>query len=416
VAALESVHDGLSDADLRLLTTQADSSDRTLTATGVAEIYGSPHYQVGNLRYGNLGSRMNDALGGDLAPARSNGRRHFWTILAHGEKHKGRDFEWTMHGELAEAVRIVFGGHGSSRPDDEIEHGVARPSSLVRKGKFGRGKGNALPANVKAPVKPKISQLGGHEIASVPKKMATKPHAPKSKTAKQQKQIERAKALGVTVDELRSADLNASAASQGLADLGKAERRELVARRLGISKTELTLVRDALAGKVEPDDRLRVTGLVQLVSERSGWAEVDAAERSRVKKAKPKAATKSKKAKKAQLPKTVGSKRGPSGETPVYVTKWGNVVHMYSDCHSTRGFRNQLEADPFIYQVLVKDPCCRGRKTCGTCSRHDSMRGRKIEQVLRRLHGEAFDEGRWAASGWNRPLPTGRVINPNAKR
>jgi hypothetical protein len=107
-AALESILDELSQGDVELLRHQASLPDHTMTAADVAEVYGSNSYQAGNLRYGKLGSRLNEALGGDLTPARPNGRHHYWALLAQGETGSSGLFEWTMRQPLVEAIREVF--------------------------------------------------------------------------------------------------------------------------------------------------------------------------------------------------------------------------------------------------------------------------------------------------------------------
>jgi hypothetical protein len=258
----------------------------------------------------------------------------------------------------------------------------------------------------------------GRVSKQAPRKRPQKParamkKAVKKKVSAEAKAVARreslARMLGLSAAVLRRAEANDERASAGLGGVSKKRKREFAARRLGITSKELGLVRSALNGTVENGQRTRVALLVETVASRTGWAEDPpvpkpsvAGKASKTKAAPAKASTKA------------GGKVG--NDTTVFVTKWGNVVHPYANCHSTRGFRKAAEKDPAIYRVSAKDPSCRGRRVCGTCSNGDGRKAKSVDEVLRRLHGAAFDEQRWEKEGWSRPVPSGPVINPKGSR
>jgi hypothetical protein len=224
-----------------------------------------------------------------------------------------------------------------------------------------------------------------------------------------------ASVLGVSVAELGVARLAESRASSGLSGISKKERLRLSAQRLGVSPEELTILRQALGGRVS--NRQRASAAIRAVLTRAAAGGI-----------KPSVAKNAQKSGKALASQTAGSRVAPSKHKPsrkssakpstlkaspgaIYVTKWGNVVHLYWDCANARGFRHRGEPDADLYKVDVSDPCCRGRRVCATCNNISGVTGAAVERKLRSLHGKAFDERDWERRGWTRPMPKGKPIN-----
>lgn len=63
-----------------------------------------------------------------------------------------------------------------------------------------------------------------------------------------------------------------------------------------------------------------------------------------------------------------------------------------------------------MYVVEVHDPCCRGRRVCGTCARSDQRQKLEVDRLLRKHHGRAYDDEDWEQLGWDSTLPTGSPI------
>lgn len=209
--------------------------------------------------------------------------------------------------------------------------------------------------------------------------------------------------LGVILAQLKAAQAADVAAATGLGGMTAAARRDATARRLGITTPELKLLRLALQGTV-PADRNRAASLIRLIA---GGDQLPApAAPGRF--GRPVRPTGS--------PPAAPRGRRPAGpparknDLPAYVTTWGNVVHLYWDCLNTRGFRHVTELDPDVYQVSPRDPCCRGRRVCGTCKEANSRTADRLALELFRFHGKPFDEAEWAKGGWYRPRPTGVPI------
>lgn len=79
---------------------------------------------------------------------------------------------------------------------------------------------------------------------------------------------------------------------------------------------------------------------------------------------------------------------GWSGETVVYVTQHGDVVHLYADCSGVRGFRSVGEADPDVYRVILGSPACAGRRACRKCyASHSATSLTLLDATITRLHG-----------------------------
>lgn len=280
--------------------------------------------------------------------------------------------------------------------DEEWHRRESEREAKLSQGRYGRGRVSNQSPSKRLPKK----------VRPV-KKAAKKKRAVSAKAAARQESL--ARRLGVAAEVMKRAEANVERASAGLGGLSKKRRREFAARRLGITGKELGLVRTVLNGSVDDAQRNRAALLVETVASRTGWAEdppvpkpTDTARTSKAKAGPPKAGKKS-----------VGK---VGNDTTVFVTKWGNVVHLYANCHSARGFRKAAEKDPSIYRVPVKDPSCRGRRVCGTCKNASGFKAKSVDEVLRRLHGPAFDERRWEKEGWSRPVPSGPIVNPKGSR
>lgn len=231
-----------------------------------------------------------------------------------------------------------------------------------------------------------------------------------------------AQRVGVQPAEAQAAPHAQNRAATGLGGLGKTERLSTAARRLGITGDELRLLRRALAGNVDAlISRERVASLVRTVA--GGNVIEDGAPRKGTKMSATRGTIPSSSAptaastKRKKKPKsTTAPQPAVKNHAMVYVTMWGNVVHLFRDCHSARGFRGTREPDPNIYRVPVQDPSCRGRRVCGTCRNVTFANAKKVEDQLRRFHGKAFDEAEWQRQGWSRPKPNGQPIGLGQRR
>ncbi|MDP1794694.1 MAG: hypothetical protein Q8K63_11230 [Acidimicrobiales bacterium] len=237
-----------------------------------------------------------------------------------------------------------------------------------------------------------------------------------------------ARSIGVTGDELRAAIANESLAGRGLEHKPKAERARLTARRLGITPPELSTLRQAFAGNAVsktiagslvrklakiPDqaparantnvDRLRTkTGRDgTTVVAGTSRAQLVAPDRSQPKPAKPRPAPTPAKSSPAQP--------ASHGGRTIYVTPHGDVVHLVHDCSSMRGFRGTREADPDVYKTDVRDPCCVGRRICGTCKNNLYAIGKSVEQELLSFHGPPVTDY-WDKKQLRRPKPSGQLL------
>ena len=98
-----------------LLATHFLAHKHTITASHLAKLDGYKNYRGINLQYGKLGKRIGDALGASYRPP--NGAQASYsmaTFIKPDEDHP--DWEWKMHGPLAEAVRELTWHRGITRP------------------------------------------------------------------------------------------------------------------------------------------------------------------------------------------------------------------------------------------------------------------------------------------------------------
>lgn len=263
--------------------------------------------------------------------------------------------------------------------------------------------------------------------AAATKPNAAKKAAAKNGQAKNLKLAEVARRLGVKPAEAQAAVDAQNQAATGLGGLTKVDRVSTAARRLGITGDELRLLRRALAGNVDAlTPRERVASLVRTVagtevtgpppptkSAKPAPARkvITSSSAPAHSKSTAPAAAPSTKRKKTQKRSNVLHPVAKLADGMVYVTTWGNVVHLFHDCHSTRGFRGTNEPDPDLYRVPVNDPSCRGRRVCGTCRNVTFANAKRVEEQLRRFHGKPFDEAEWQRQGWFRPKPSGKPFN-----
>lgn len=271
---------------------------------------------------------------------------------------------------------------------------------------------------------------------------AAKPTPPKKEPAKTAKApagknlkpAAVAQRLGIPTSLVQAAIDAQTAASTGLGGLAKNERQRTAARRLGVTPDELRMLRRALAGNPDAlDKRERIAGLIRTAAAHQGSAPpapaptpppatgrktprgVITSQSAPATAAPPPRTPSAPTPQRAKMPKQKPSAKGPKPPDPkdqamVYVTTWGNVVHLFHDCHSARGFRNANDRDPDLYRVPVQDPSCRGRRVCGTCRQVTFANAKKVDDQLRRFHGKPFDESEWKKQGWFRPKPSGKPI------
>ena len=336
---------------------------------------------------------------------------------------------------LQNSDRVRGGRSDAEMAEDRDEAWFQREmerEALRGVGRYGRGRAPAPPAKRSGKPKAKTAKkklqgsgpTGAKSLESrKPKSSAVKMPVGAKKNRSAPKPERLADQLGVTTAEISDARRKDAVASTGLGGMTKSERRERAAARLGISKRELEMVRSALAGTVDPAEAARVGMLIQTVASRTGLANskpavTSAVETTRSRSREPTDRKRVRSSTPTGAPAKAKAKKGKTGgrEATVFVTMWGNVVHLHHDCHSARGFRHAEEPDPLIYRVPVKDPSCRGRRVCGTCKRIDGRKGGEVEPELRRMHGAAFDERAWERHGWSRPRPQGQPINTKTGR
>lgn len=184
-----------------------------------------------------------------------------------------------------------------------------------------------------------------------------------SKSAKATKTAHLAASLAVTPKDLEHVRAQLGRAESGLAGLTSARRREATARRLGLSVAELKALRSTLGGS-------GATTIGQsAIRQVAGLPHLSIAPR-------PVAAR----------PSRSGAPPGRlSGTSKVYVTREGEVIHCFSDCQATRGFRMSSEPDPEVREAFLRDAVCRDRRAClvccvGTANGYDGL--------LDQLHGK----------------------------
>jgi hypothetical protein len=103
-AIMSKIHDG----QFAMLKAHYHATDRTMTATQLAEAAGYAGYESANLQYGKLGDKLNAELNMDL-PKNMNGTRIATFVLADGQRIAAdeREWHWTMRPEVAEAVEYL---------------------------------------------------------------------------------------------------------------------------------------------------------------------------------------------------------------------------------------------------------------------------------------------------------------------
>lgn len=227
-----------------------------------------------------------------------------------------------------------------------------------------------------------------------------KTSSPSQTSAKKARRAALANTIGVDAGKVTAARRAVAEAQVGLRGIPAAERKAKVASRLGITTSELQILSAGLAGAID-GSVLRLRTLIESVA------------RIRVTPTPtPRPASRPSPSAKTKTARGPGGTGGLGPTTLVFVTPWGNVVHRWIDCPSTRGFRHVGEPDPPIYKVPANDPCCRGRRTCRTCGDETGHLAReRLDRLLVQLHGPAFDESEWAKRGWYRPMPTGDPVS-----
>jgi hypothetical protein len=203
------------------------------------------------------------------------------------------------------------------------------------------------------------------------------------------KREQRAKELGITAKELKRLEEKLASAASALQGFTPKERTEKAAVRLGLTAPELKDLRRAVAGDGPVTER--VSSNIRTVLGASLSRPSPPSRTGGAKKAPPK----------GPKPSASASKAEPH----VFVTKWGQAVHLFHDCVNIRGFRKPHEPDPAIYRVEMKHPCCRGRKACGTCMNHSPTQQVKVKAALKKYHGDPFTEAQWKDESWRRAHP-----------
>lgn len=221
-----------------------------------------------------------------------------------------------------------------------------------------------------------------------------------------QKRVERAerlaKALGLSPQELTILRRQMSVAESNLIGNSKAEKASIIARRLSITTPELKMLRAALmdpAGAVAVGTRVAASHIVGLAS--TPTSPVAPEQPPRRFSAPPRLF------------------RDWSADTNAFLTNWGAAVHMYSDCSGMRGFRHADEPDPVVYQARLRDPECRDRRACRKC--FDFWSSTAIDQLddlLEGLHGKrrsAVQVARSRGLGQNSQATSTQNRPPNLK-
>jgi len=176
-----------------------------------------------------------------------------------------------------------------------------------------------------------------------------------------------AEALELSLGELKALRRQIAAAESGLQTTHKkSERTEAAARRLSLTAVELKALRSALATPSEAATaRSRalarhVLGLPPLRSKIDAPAPKQGARGST--QVRPTQRTGS-----PIYKPVVGHSPLWSPDTRVFITAWGDVIHLHADCHGIRGFRHVDEPDPKVHQVSLRDPVCGNRRACRKC-------------------------------------------------
>jgi hypothetical protein len=188
-------------------------------------------------------------------------------------------------------------------------------------------------------------------------------------------------------------------AEQGLDGLIKSARASAVAARLGITASELKILRRGLGEPYSPELARVRSGLRDRLSPASNRQVSPSSAVTRYyERSNP-----------GLVPPTGISKRGrPDAYTALFVMDWGNVVHRYYDCSGTRAFLTARKTDRAVYRVEARDPCCRGRRVCRICEPDQgSGWAALVSRVMIGLHGPLMEDDEWERSGLRRPRPKG---------
>jgi hypothetical protein len=103
-SALNSLRATLHNNHRLLLKAHFRSHKHTATASHLSRLIGYSSYRAINLQYGKLGKRLGFALGKSYRPPQGAPASYaIATFIAPDEDHP--DWEWKMHGPLAEAIR-----------------------------------------------------------------------------------------------------------------------------------------------------------------------------------------------------------------------------------------------------------------------------------------------------------------------
>lgn len=196
-----------------------------------------------------------------------------------------------------------------------------------------------------------------------------------SKAAKLQRQ---AQAFGLSPSEFRAMQKRRVEAESGLQDFPKAKRLELAARRLSITPQELKLLRSAYSVPEERHHSERVRSIA-----RSIVALAPTTQPAQTKVGSPRTSPR---------PPAIAGPSATGSWKPdrvVYLTDWGDVVHIDQDCPGIWGFRSHNEPPPIIYSVTLRDRRCGGRRGCRKCigGRWSNHVLQQLETQINNLHG-----------------------------
>ncbi len=205
--------------------------------------------------------------------------------------------------------------------------------------------------------------------------------------------------LGVDIPSLMAARKSVIQAERGLDGLVRSARTSAVAARLGITASELKILRRGL-GEPYPPELARVRSILRDRLSPASNRQVSP----------PSAVTRYyERSNPGLVPPSGISKQGqPDAYSVLFVMDWGNVVHRYYDCAGTRAFLTARETDRSVYRVEARDPCCRGRRVCRICEPDQgSGWAALVIRVLIGLHGPSMEDDEWERSGLRRPRPKG---------
>ncbi|MCC9624620.1 hypothetical protein LPB41_23300 [Thalassospira sp. MA62] len=95
----------ISSCERDMLRAHAKAPDRTITGEKLAKVVGHFGSRIGNKKYGRLAAKISTAAG--LPQCRSDVSDYLAAIftLANGQQCDGEDWQWTMHGNVVDALR-----------------------------------------------------------------------------------------------------------------------------------------------------------------------------------------------------------------------------------------------------------------------------------------------------------------------